>query len=361
MGRQIVLLAGLHKTATSSIQATCVANVERLREAGWVYPLRLGGKDDRGNHSAVMVALFRQEPLKVGLLRQLDVGQDDEDLSGVKRFRETAVRRLEGAPDINLLMVAEAASTLTRSEMLQMKEWFVQRGWKMRVMCHVRHVSSWLHSMVAQRVNGQMRMSIGAAVDEFRQAGGLVRPRLENLRTVFPDLEVYSHEAAVGHGRGPAGFMLKQLGVRVGAGWPVVRANEGRGDCATRFLSLLNEEFGLADGTGRLNPRFLHLKELRGGIQLPGDKFRLRAHEAAALADMLRDENEWLRREFGEAFCDPRIALDDEPVRWRDEALAGMGQALRKLPTDAQDRILLQAGRLGLDPQVVAGLMAAHP
>ena len=357
MGRQVLLLAGLHKTATSSIQATCVSNVDRLRESGWIYPLRLGGKEDRGNHSGVVAALFREDPMRMGLQRQLDVSEDEEQRRGIERYRSTVIRRLESAPDVNLVMVAEAASTLTRPEMLNMKTWFEERGWQLRVMVHVRLVSSWLHSMVAQRVNGQLRMTIDAAVEEFRLAGGLVRPRLESLRAVFPDLQVFSHEQAVRHHRGPPGFFLEQLGVTMRPRWPAMRANEGRGDCATRVFSLLNARFGLVDETGRLNSSFLDDKWLRGGLPLPGAKFKLRAHEAAPLADMLRQENEWLRREFGDSFYDTHIALDEGGCTWSDEALVGLGQALRMLPADAREWVLAHAGQLDLETRTVAALM----
>jgi len=281
-----VLLAGLHKTATTSIQATCVANAARLQEAGWTYPQRLGGIGDRGNHGAVLMA-FRQDPLKVGLLRQLDVSAQPGQQQRFERVREIALRRLEEAPrGIRLLLVAEAASTMSASELAAMKGWFTDRGWRMRVVCHVRHLGPWLNSMVAQRVNGQMRMTIAQAVEEFRQWGGIVRPRIQNLRSVFPNLQVRSHEDAVRHRRGPPAYFLEHVGVSIDRSWVLVRANEGRGDAATRAMSVLNERFGMGAPAGFQSSEFIRSEELRSLIEIPGRKFALRAHHSRTSGGM---------------------------------------------------------------------------
>lgn len=347
MPRELVLLAGLHKTATTSIQATCVANADRLREAGWFYPLRLGGVDDRGNHGSLML-MFRDDPLKMGLLRQLDVSESPEQRGLIERSREIAMGRLESAPaDIRLLLVAEGASTMSAAELGAMKKWFTERHWQMRVVCHVRHLSGWLSSMVAQRVNGQMRMTIASAVEEFRQAGGIVRPRIEAMRSVFPDLRVFSHEAAVRHRQGPPGFFLRQLGVRLG-GWTLARANEGRSDCATRAMSLVNERFGLANAEGALNAEFIRTEDLGGLHQLPGRKFTLRAHEVAPLERMLRQENEWLGQAFGPEFVDPSLAFGNDPCEWTPASRDALEAVTGAIPQAASDWLRANLERLGL-------------
>jgi hypothetical protein len=357
MARELVLLAGLHKTATTSIQATCVANVQRLRAAGWVYPLRLCGVDDHGNHGSLMLA-FRQDPMKMGLSRQLDLTEDEATQRKVERARDIALRRLEQAPrDIRLMLAAESASTMGDGELRAMRQWFEQRGWRMRVVCHVRRLSSWLSSMVAQRVNGQMRMTIAAAVEEFRASGGIVRPRIERLRSVFPDLRVHSHEAAVRHRYGPPGYFLRSAGVPMDDRWLQVRANEGRGDCATRCLSLLNERFGLVRPAGGRNPDFIHTDNLGPVLALPGRKFALRQREAHPLLAMLHDENEWLRLEFGAEYFDAELAFDDAPCDWSPQAVAALGDALQNIPPEAAAWTWAQGDRLGLETGGLSGMM----
>ncbi len=71
MPKQIVLLAGLHKTATTSIQRTCAANLDALKAAGFAYPLTDAGAGLVPNHTALLHFMFRRSPHQTGQAGQL--------------------------------------------------------------------------------------------------------------------------------------------------------------------------------------------------------------------------------------------------------------------------------------------------
>ena len=61
--KKLILLAGLHKTGTTSIQKTCRMNLPLLNEAGYAYPLfPLSGPNGGAapkNHSTFIRTMFK--------------------------------------------------------------------------------------------------------------------------------------------------------------------------------------------------------------------------------------------------------------------------------------------------------------
>ena len=354
MAKQLILLAGLHKTGTTSIQLTCGHNREALREANFHYPVDIAGKEDRGNHTALLNALFRRDPLQAGLTGRWQMAFPASIQAVYAKVRAAATPRLE-AVDGNLILAAEGVSLFSVEELDALKQWFAARGWDIRVICHVRHLSSWMNSMIAQRVCSPMRLSIPAAINEFREYGAIVRPRIENLKAAFPETIFRSHEQAVQHRGGPPGAFFESAGISLPGKVEVVRANEGRSMCAARTLSLIFERFGRFDDSGKSNPDAFADKTLNVIAEIPGPKFALRQSEVEPLAAMLRAENEWLRQTLGEAFFDPRLEFGNPGCEWSAENLGRLTGAVNAMPPTVKSWVQANLQQLDLDPDALAG------
>ncbi|MBG9389191.1 hypothetical protein [Caenimonas aquaedulcis] len=350
MTRELILFAGLHKTGTTSIQETARQHGGALRRAGYWYPVFNDEGEEIANHTRLVNLMFKQAPHLVGLGNQF-VWSEPVD-TGLERqtLRNKVAMALRDAP--RAVLVAEGVSVLQPEELAQLHDWLAGQGWTVRVICHVRHLSSWLNSIVSQRVTAGIRLPIAGVIDEFlRHAGGVVRPRVEALRAAFPQTEFHSHESAVRHAHGPVGFFLETIGFQPGPRFRFVRANEGRSDAATRALSLLNERFGLFHLSGEKNAeRFDGARTIAMLYGLPGRKFTLRPAEAAPLMPMLRAENEWLRDTLGPQFHDGSLetAFIDQPVEWRAEALNQFAAALARMPEPVRAWMTAHLDRLGV-------------
>lgn len=193
MGKQVILLAGLHKTATTSIQRACAANQGKLLAQGFAYPLIAG----RPNHSAHFM-MFRASPNQSAVNPRLR-GMTQPLTPELRALaRENFAANLANMPH-QQVFVAESVSLFTVDELAEMKYWFEENGRRVRLLCSVRQLRPWIDSMVAQRVNAGPRLSIAEVVDEFVSMGSLVQQRLENLRMVFPDAEFFSFDRSVRH------------------------------------------------------------------------------------------------------------------------------------------------------------------
>ena len=346
--KQVILLAGLHKTATTSIQQTCVANLPLLKSAGFDYPSAQHDGKWESNHSRLVNALFGREPHKHGLQAQFTM--DAAPVPGSQaRLREKFAATI--ASSQKLLVVAENVSLFDVDELELMKDWFQQQGMQVRMMCHVRHLSGWFNSMVAQRVTGLMRMTIEAAVEEFRAHGSIVRDRVEALRQVFPDTGFYSHERAVQHPEGPVGFYFQNIGLQPPAQLRFVRANEGRSDCATRVLSIINERFGQFNADGSSNPSYHAGPAVQRLLdEVGGGKFTLRRAEVLPVLGMLDADNQWLRDNLGEDFFDTRMEFKEGPWRWKPETTKPLGPALGAMPAPIRNWVASNLPRIGIQP-----------
>jgi hypothetical protein len=270
--------------------------------------------------------MFRKAPERGGYSGERTWGGRAGAVGIGDQLKEGIASRLLTRPT-NLLMVAEGVSVHSTTELREMKSWFNDRGWDVRVLCCVRWLSSWISSMVSQRVTGFQHLTIKSAVAEFVAASSLVRARITNIREVFPDAEFYSFEVASSHRRGPVGFFFDAIGIRPTERMLFARANEGRSDCATRLLSSINEEFGPGVIDGTVNPR--HADNRVSSLNaIPGPKFALRRDEVLPLLPMLVAENEWLKDTLGEQYHDPRLEFGDEPCGWTEESRAQLSALL---------------------------------
>jgi hypothetical protein len=344
--KQLILLAGLHKTGTTSIQRTCAVNLKLLHDAGFSYPAAEFQGQWESNHTRLFNGLFRREPHKTGLQSQFTVNVPREPGS-LEAHRASFERVIADAA--RLIIAAEGVSLFDVDELREMKEWFVGRGWQVRVLCHVRHLSGWTSSIVGQRVTGALRMPIPRVVDEFIQYGSVVQRRIENLRQVFPDAEFFSHEQAVQHPQGPVGFFFQAIGFTPPAELKFVRANEGRSDCATRVLSIINEKFGPFDAQARPNAQVFNGEVLtRLLTAVGGQKFKLRQDEAHPLMALLQAENQWLGETLGEDFRDPGLEFKSAQWRWNPETVQQLQPVVGAMPRPVRSWVLSQLPLIGI-------------
>ena len=332
MRKQLILLAGLHKTGTTTVQRTCGKKSQLFKELGILYPLEIQGitpwTGQRGaaNHSYLLRMLFKENP-------PISVSSRDGNAVLLKKLQDRARELFEGFLEQQalprLLMVAEAVSTLSASELADLKHWFCLRGFDIRLLCCIRSPLSWLNSIVDQRVAGVHgpHLTIRAVIEEFEVMSGIIRPHISNLASVFPDAEFYSFKSAASHAGGPAGYFFDKVGLNIKLELSSIRANRGRSRHFVRIWTLINEEERPPDWMEKGYLNFLaSARHVLSAVR--GQKFRLRLDELGSLASILVEENEWLKRQFGEEFCDEKMDMSndlpplDNDTRARLEAIA---------------------------------------
>ena len=172
--KRLILQAGLHKTGSTSIQRTCVANQQLLRSNGISYfpEMLIDGKlttQGNGNHTRLLRVLFRRSTIY-----EFQRGGQKAYADRSAKVRAGVQELLQRADGDAVLMAAEVVSTFTHQELVDLKSFFQECGFDVGVFCCVRKPLEWLNSMVAQRVIGERgpRITLEAAIQEFVNAGG---------------------------------------------------------------------------------------------------------------------------------------------------------------------------------------------
>jgi hypothetical protein len=342
--KTLLLLAGLHKTGTTSIQQTCASNRRLLAESGLALPLietvHRGQKARDANHSRMLRRMFRKR-----LNTELGKG-----LSGSPNRMQEETRREFGRLFARLradtlVLAAEAVSNFDEDELQDLRAWFEGNGYATRVLLCIRKPSAWLNSMVAQRAAGitSPRLTIDAAIAEFRDAGTLYKQRIVNVRSVFPDADTYDFQSGLAHPYGPVGLFLEKAGVDplTMPRWQIVKRNEGMSDHAVRLHSAINHAVGERFRSEASHALHASLpRDYPALFRVPGRKFRLRRGEVAAILPIVEVENEWLRQMFGPGYCDERLAFDDAPVALDDATREYLTANLRDADPPIKDIVL---------------------
>ena len=315
--KRLVLLAGLHKTGSTSIQRTCVANQQLLRSNGISYfpEMLIDGKlttQGNGNHTRLLRVLFRRSTIY-----QFQRGGQKAYEDRSAKVRAGVKELLQRADGDAVVMAAEVVSTFTPAELGDMKSFFHECGFDVSLICCVRKPLEWLTSMVAQRAIGERgpRLTIEAAIQEFVSAGGIIAPRVQALAGTFPDTDFYSFDAAIHHGFGPVGCFLAKIGIEADEALVIVKANEGKSAHAVRLHSWINQAVGPRGASKQHDAFYTALPDRCPALwAIPGAKFSLLEGEVAPLLSILINENNWLRNRFGQGFYDGTLVLGKGPV-----------------------------------------------
>ena len=169
---EVLVHPGMHKTGTSSIQATLAAYAQEK----WNFP-----HSANGNLSALMSLVFEDDPLSNAGLKAQGLSPDD----AAKRAYESR-KRLENELEKaftarkNFVFSAERISVAPQSSVERLYQFFVDRGCRPRVVSYVRTPVSYMQSAFQQglKANGVARM-------EHERLWPGYRSRFEKLDTVF--------------------------------------------------------------------------------------------------------------------------------------------------------------------------------
>jgi hypothetical protein len=323
--KKLILLTGLHKTGTTSIQTACANNLEALRASGFLFPVMRMQNNDGSfskhvNHSTLLTPIFKKKSLS-SFYRSPQPDEIRAYEVARKHRRDTFKNFLE-ANQADLLLIAEECSLLAPDELLDLKDFFNALHFEVQVYCCIRSPSSWLTSMVVQQVMGKrsQRLIITKLIESFVISGEVIVPRIQKIIAAFPDTKFYSFNSAVSPKAGPAGYFLSLLGIDLGKNFSSIRENVGGSDHAVRVNNKINEYLGnryqFKDNDSFYTALPLKCPAL---FEIPGNKFALREGEAATLLPYLIKENEWLKNTFGAGFYEEEIRFSNDPVMLDDE------------------------------------------
>ena len=322
---RIIVHAGLSKTGSTSIQASCERHRELLRSHGVIYPgFQFGGKDFE-NHSLPLTLAVSERPGRYALgLRQRFGEEVAEAIAACRgQFREI----LDEGGD-TLVLSSERIAGFEPDDLAALAALLEPRSERVSLLLYLRSPFELLESILQERAKA------GAVVDPIAVVGRS-RRRVQNVTECFGDHVqlVNYHKARLEPGGGLVADFLRYCGI------PSV-ALEGLsfGRQNTR-MSL--EGFQLMDAVNR---RFPRRDESEHGVQraagdlralqsLPGHKFSFPWEPGSEIYAACLEEYEWFRDELGQDFPSP--PQSSSALLWQEEsreALPAMLASVESLP-----------------------------
>lgn len=293
--KQLILHVGLHKTATSTIQASCYNNRTILEKRGIVYPRFLIENSLEINHSRAILSLFRDNPETYRVNIKKGVSSKEK----IKTLNNYYMRTLESLclSTDTIIISGEDISSLPREKLTLLHQYFQSFGFKVCVICFVRRPYASLCSRIQEMVkNGRGLLEDKSYLKNIKSQS----PKIITMRDVFPDIEFHSFDEVIKNGNDPFQYFLKTIGINKLDEFKTITRNEGIGNLSTRLYSHLFN----------LYPHMIDKKMNIDRLDTPIEKyddnpFLLTTSELEHVKPILDKENALFRTMLGEIYCDP--------------------------------------------------------
>lgn len=343
--KTIILHIGLHKTGTSSIQATLKHNQGVLRGRGVLYPGFLPP-----NHSQFFINAFseRAEHYHANRRQGLDAAAIAERASEQMDRLGRALSRFDGP---TVLLSGEDACTLQAPEVTQVRSRLdalagsVGVNTAYRVLLYTRNPAAFVSSAMQENVKGNgMRLEDSREL-HIRNAAGRYRRIHEAWVSAFGEnaVEFRCFETACKAPGGLIGDFLGSIGL-ADDGIEHQLSNEGISDEVTQFLSSLYLP-GSGAGHGRL-------QDCQTRIDLtPQDRdtlFALRGSKGDLLSlddqirtwDVVADDMRFLQSRFGITYERPEAGRIAPNGKFGPDFLHDLALALPRLSAPTCEALL---------------------
>lgn len=333
---EVIIHLGLHKTASSSIQVTCANNGKLLRKYGYYYPIFEYDDKKINNHSIPFYSLFCDSPRNYHI--NIKWGVDAEQANREYRNQlDQIVSRKE-----NIILSGEGISTLPEKSLLSLKQYFESNGFRIRAIAFVRSPVSYQISAAQERVkNG----SVISYSNRYFPCS-----KIRKLQSVFsPNIDFFPFRAVCAHDYGPTGFFLELAGLNKKDFKNInyFQRNESLSDQAVRLISYINEVepffiINRSNNNREINPNRSY-QDTVDFQKIGGNKYKPSHSEIQHIMEKAKQENDWLRDNMGNDFCDDEMDLhfNDTTFHWDrknmqqlQEAFAGCSAPLRKVVYD---------------------------
>ena len=302
---------GLHKTASTSFQATCANSIDSLRDAGITYPIfscSSANKPNIRNHSIPIYSLFSEEPeyyhinLKWGIesyIKEVNSGYNTQ----LESFLNDSGK---------ILISGEGISSLSEDSLSKFINKIHCYGYEIKATALVRSPYRAVCSMLQQAIKGgrhQKLISLNNSVSDstmIRSVPGQAK-RVKKLKSIFGKAIYFQRfEDACTHVYGPVGFLLEKFLGQDSSAFEYTKLNESLSNLAVR----MQNEFNAIDARivdKKHNPKFRPFpRKVDKRLAFSG-KFLLTEVEYALIEEFLNLEAEELSTIEGLDFSDQTI------------------------------------------------------
>jgi len=316
MKATVYIHVGLHKTGTTSIQATLFKNRVRLRA------LDINYLATNQNHSETLFPLFCDHPHLYHMNRAIGIDTEEKAARHNAATDQALGQELENNTCSRFVISGEDLIRLTPKGIERFRQRFQPFAAAFRIVVYVRDPYAFVNSAFQQRLRG------GATYEEL-----IADPPKPGYRRIRKFIQAFGRESVDIRVFEPARFVngdliadfLTAIGAKaeIANGLEIVRANEALSLEAALILNEVNKRYPkAADGTP--NPgRAADLMQWLAGIE--GQRFRCPGAVMAAIEPLLAEDLQWLHGVLGERVFTAERQWEEPSPNWSGDTLASLG------------------------------------
>jgi hypothetical protein len=303
MIREVILHIGLHKTATTSIQASLNDTINLLDNAGILYPtFTINGKKI-DNHSIPFVTLFSKRPHLYDVKLDFNKNLDELHPFLCNHYKDQLLAQIEKFSGDKILISGEDISKMGLSQLKRLEQFFkghVNQEIKFRIIAFVRHPVSRITSSIQENVKHGKTLEelIGDNIILRHTAFESIFSQFENVFSK-KNIQIVRFEDALLHAKGPVGYFYSLLGFGEDSLRNIAptKRNSSFSYEAIVLLSTLNKSFPLFLN-GERNQIWESLK-MKYIINMPGEKFQLANEKKCQIWESAQDDLIWIYNNYG--------------------------------------------------------------
>jgi len=348
--KKLYLHMGFHKTATSSFQATCKANVSRLGAQGVSYPLFNSEQIKQSNienHSIPIFSVFTEHPEIYHMNIRWKVG----DIEGLNDDYLVELER-NLLLDKDIIISGEGISLLTIQALSDLKRFIEKFNFLIVPLVVVKSPYEFHCSQTQQLVKSGTETSLVNFASQIN--------KIKVIRKVFPNTEFIPFEKTCEHKLGPVGFLFDWIGINFD-GFSFIKANEGVSNVHVRTQVLVNNDSPvIVDGHINDDWRSVRFK----GSDYFKSRFLLTKDEMAQIKTEFDKENDFFDKHLGENFKDKTIRFSNESLVYGELTnYIFNGEALQNMDADylRDAAVLLESIDLNISVNLMRLALKARP
>jgi len=316
MKATVYLHIGMHKTGTTSIQATLFKNRLKLRDHALNY------LSINQNHSATLYPLFCDNPHLYHINRSAGVDTEEKAARRNSIVDEALRHELETNTCSRLVISGEDLIQLTPPGIERLRQRLLPFADRFRVLVYVRDPYASINSAFQQRLRA------GFTYEQL-----IANPPLPRYRRIGKFIQVFGREhvdiRVFDACRFVNGDLIADFLAAVEANpdlantIDIIRANQALSHEAALILNEVNKRYS-RDMAGIENPdRAADLPQWLTAIA--GQRFQCPTVVFAAAERKLADDLRWLHDVLGERVFSAQAQWDNRPPNWNGDTLVSLG------------------------------------
>lgn len=307
---------GLHKTASSSFQQTCAANIQALKQESLYYPIFScpTAKPARlkiNNHSVPLRSLYEQKPSEYHINKRWKI----KDIDDANRLYQIQWDQALNS-DSSIIISGEGISLLPVVALEYLLSAIKSQGFVLQAMALVRSPLDYAHSIAQQLIRGGQYLDV-VGFGKLRQPTTM--PRLvipDGCREISKLLAVFGGTirftpfySACQHPMGPVAYLLEELcGCKSVRDFSLKQTQESKSNLWVRYQNQLNSRWPRFDQKKRLNPDYLQIPD----HYMSSGKFLLTRSEISLLQSQIDSSNVKMSGLLGDQFVMAQADVTEE-------------------------------------------------